>query len=147
MVFGEALYLPRTATRAEQRALDYALVERMSHLMEAQPCHITAGILYNRALHGRTERLGFEGESHPLMAKARPRAVREEVSRSLSLFAHKGLIQMHGDSIDIRPGAMLNHPGPEYPFRKQHPVRFLVNQVLHLPGLVDAIEHAARECR
>lgn len=161
VVFGPPVYLPQNADRAAQRDLDFRIVEMMGDLVEINVMHVVAGIIYLRCLHGRAEPLGvdtldkavesalsqltdriIDPEAHSHRARA--------IGSALAFLERSGngndFIRLNGGNVLVNADAVLFSPAHDTTYRKTNPIKYTVNQILHLPDVIDAIEHAASLC-
>lgn len=154
VAFGPPLYVPADADRAVQRELDLELIDAMGQLVELNIAHIVAGILYCRALHGRAPEMSCDAlvaaarevlnacDALPTdpEARANPAA---ECRQTLAFLSEKGAISVSGSSFIIHTDRVLSTPEPDTNYAKLNPVKHLLNQILHLPVAIQAIEAAA----
>ncbi|NUM53919.1 MAG: hypothetical protein HUU46_09775 [Candidatus Hydrogenedentes bacterium] len=154
LVFGPPVYLPHDADRAVQRDLDFRIIELMAGLVEINVTHIVAGIVYLRCLHGRTEPLSIDAlnksiestiERLPnrLIDPAARADCRGQLEAALDHFAKSQLIVLRSNSITPVAGAVLAAPPHDTTYRAINPIKYAVNQILHLPDVIDAVERAA----
>lgn len=158
LVFGDPLYLKPAADRAAQRQLDFELTQRIGQLVEINAPHLVAGLLYLRALHRlpdcslqdvidavsrMVERLREYAYLHPELTLEPEIAV----GRTVNFFAAAGLLNINGPSIIINPSSILSTPALTTKFRKENPLQFQLNQILHLPYLIEALEAAVLTSR
>lgn len=154
VVFGPPVHLPHDADRATQRELDYQLIELMGNLVEINVTHVLAGIIYLRCLHGRGENVRIEALDQAVasvlkeLGKRRidPAAANRgaQIEAALNYFAKSRCIVRSGDSIAPVVESVLAAPPHDTTYRTANPIKYAVNQILHLPDVVDAIENAAR---
>jgi len=154
VVFGEPLYLEADANRARQREHDFALAVRISELVEINMAHLLAGILYLHCLHQRPPRLltgnlqkAVKTAAAGITGRYVDPAVMDHFDRefdaTLRFFQRYGMLSRSGETITLNCGAILAVPPLETNYRKQNPVKFQVNQILHLADVVAQIERAA----
>jgi len=157
VVFGGPVYLPHDADRAAQRELDFHLIGLMGDLVEINVTHAAAGIIYLHCLHARGGLLEFDAldaaVAHALERMPRRRIGpaarndrRAQLEATLDHFAAAQLVARNGGAVTLFPGAVLASPPHDTTYRALNPVKYAVNQVLHLPDVIDAIEDAARAC-
>jgi hypothetical protein len=161
VAFGQSVALPHDADRAAQRDLDFQLIERMGDLVEINATHIVAGILYLHCLHGRTGPLNVDRIDKAVeSAFARlpnrhidPAARTDHgnaVRAALTFFARGaqdgGFVRLTGSEVFCNTEAVLASPPHDTTYRKANPIKYSINQVLHLPDVIDAMEHAALAC-
>ena len=151
IAFGPPQYLEAGTDRAAQRAFDARLIEETASLVEINASHVVAGILYMKALHGVIAPFGTRELERALprvfsKVAARlldPRALTEgprEVDRALRLFERKGFVDRRGSLVVPRAARILSVPGAGVLYRKAHPLKYTVNQILHFPDLIAALE-------
>ncbi len=154
IVFGEALELPEKADREQQRALDFALLERIGGLLEIHLPHLLCGILYLRALHGRREPVARaalgqaltrtrDALTHPYVDPRAFECFEEEFTGALRYLGKHGMLVARGAEIVPRYEAILTNPPLDSKYRKRNPVRYYSNQLLHLASVCDTLEREA----
>ncbi len=150
VAFGPPVILRHGADRHEQRALDFQLIETMSELIEIHVPHIVSGILYLRCLHKIRGPLSFVrlredvGKvigciPHRLVASAATVNLEEELHLTLKYLESKDILRHLESDILTNSEAILFAPPLDTTYRDANPVRFLVNQILHLPDLTQAL--------
>jgi 1-acyl-sn-glycerol-3-phosphate acyltransferase len=156
IVFGEALSLPAEADRDDQRALDRKLIENMGQNTEVHAAHLVGGIVYLRALHKHAlqfpsaelvERckdvlraLNEDRLLHPSLQENVPEAVEEAVE----YFVRCGMLAWAGEELIIEREAVLAAPELTAEYRRKNPVKFCVNQILHLSDVTAALNKLYR---
>ncbi|MCC6794850.1 MAG: hypothetical protein IT366_07000 [Candidatus Hydrogenedentes bacterium] len=153
VVFGPPVYLPHDADRTVQRDLDFRLIELMGDLVEVNITQIAAGILYLHCLHQRGESIAIDALDSAvsdalslLKRQIDPAAVgdrRPQLEATLDYFAKAHLILRRSDSITLLREKVLASPPPDTTYRSANPIKYAINQVLHLPDVIDAVEAAA----
>ena len=150
--FGKPLYLEGVGDRAAQRALDFQLIEEIGRIFEISVSHILAAILYLHRLHAlsTTLTIDFLRNTAQYVVKTiqserriAPEAFSElprEVFSTLKYFAKHKLVTVQRDSIIPHDEAILRVPTWDRSYRDVNPLKFLCNQVAHMPDLVRAIE-------
>jgi len=152
--FGPARYLQTGARKAEQRALDFAIVEDIASLVVLHAPHVVGGLLYLTALHRREPRWTLEELDHAVAdVLARrphahiddpgPREVRRQTAKFVALCEKQGLLRRESGAICIEPEAVLATPELGVSYRKVHLIKWTANQVQHLPEVVNALEDVA----
>ena len=152
--FGEPLRLPANAGREEQRALDYALMERMGELVELNAAQITAALLYLHALHGRGDavnRTAVEEAIARVTSNVPARRVDPalfvdlagELDRSLRFFEKRRMLRRQGDSVRLNHDAILTAPLACARYRKANPLKYLANEILHLSDVTARLDEFA----
>jgi 1-acyl-sn-glycerol-3-phosphate acyltransferase len=155
IVFGEALYLNSGAKRQEQRSLDFELVSRIGALVEIGVPHVVSGLLYLRCLHQRGEQVAVASlteavrkvllqiEDHHIDPAAISK-LDTEIEATLAYFANKDMLTREGEIISLKPDLILSAPEPDREYKRKNPVKFQLNQILHLSDVVAHIETAER---
>ncbi len=154
VVFGPPVYLPHDADRAAQRELDFRLIGLMGDLVEINVTHIVAGTVYLHCLHGRGEALRIDALDQAVGSAIEqlpdrhidPAALsdrRGQLEATVDYFANSHLIVRCSDSITPIVDAVLVSPPHDTTYRSANPIKYAVNQILHLSDVVDAIERAA----
>jgi 1-acyl-sn-glycerol-3-phosphate acyltransferase len=157
VVFGPPVYLPHDADRAAQRDLDFRLIELMGDLVEINMTQIVAGIIYLHCLHSRGEELRIDALDRAVasaLAQLPDRHIdpaalsdrRVQLEATLDYFAKSQLVLRCSDSITPIAGAVLASPPHDTTYRPTNPIKYAVNQILHLSDAIDAIERAASLC-
>jgi hypothetical protein len=155
VVFGPPVFLPHDADRTIQRNLDFKLVELMGDLVEVNVTQITAGIIYLHCLHQRGEAIAIDALDRAIseaLAQLTNRQIdpaaisnrKPQLEATLDYFAKAHLILRCSDSITLLREKVLASPPPDTAYRAANPIKYAINQVLHLPDVIDAIEAAAR---
>lgn len=151
IVFGEPHYLREGAGRAEQRAFDLEFTAAMSRLLEINVPHILSGILYLRCLHNARGPLSFIALQGMVADALReipnrhidPAAKTDpagELRRTLRYLDKRGMIEFRGKSVEPNSEAILAAPPVDAQYRRNNPVKYLTNQILHLSDVTAAIE-------
>lgn len=154
MAFGEPLYLPEGAGREEQRALDYALTERMGDLVEMHALHILGGVLYLRCLRGYAGAIALDALAAAVqeLVKGLPNrlfdprltsATEMELHHAANYLAKSGVLRIERRAILPECAAVLACPPVNDVFRESHPLRFHMNMIIHLVDVCAALESAA----
>lgn len=149
--FGHPRYLDENAGRDAQRDFDISLIEDISRLIEVNMGHIVAGLLYNHCLMGGKACIreasirsavgnvvsAICNLQHAPELDSSPEAAYQRVMRFLE---KKNIVTRDGRDIALAKDLILCCPPLKRGFVKQNPIKFLVNQVLHYPAFVEAIE-------
>ena len=154
VVFGEPMYLSPGADRDVQRAFDLDLVARMGDGVEVNVPQVLSALLYLRCAHGKPPvadaedlcgRVGtvFDQITERLVDPAARIDLAGEFRHALRYFAKKGAIRTVGPSVECNPALILSCPAPDRRYKRQNPVKYLANQILHLTGVTRLIERAA----
>lgn len=154
VIFGEPQYLAHDADRQAQRDMDFKIIELMGGLLEINAAHLVAGILYLRCLHGvkapasiqRYETAVTSAIERCPNRRIDP-ALRSDASgetkSTLRYFEEAGLISMLDQQVVPNVEAILHAPEHDKDYHRRNPVKHLVNQYLHLPDVIEAIEAIA----
>lgn len=154
VVFGPPVFLPHDADRTVQRDLDFKLIELMGDLVEINVTHIVSGILYLHCLHQRGETIPIDALdaavgsaiaelSHRHVDPAAKGDRRRQLETTLDYFANAQLVLRCNDSITVLNNHVLASPPADTTYRSANPIRYALNQILHMPDVIDAIEAAA----
>ena len=154
VMFGPPVFLPHDADRAAQRELDFRLIELMGDLVEINITHIAAGVIYLHCLHQRGETIAIDAldtAAGAVIAQLSNRHIdpaadckrREQLETTLDYFAKAQLVLRCNDSITVHRNNVLASPPPDTNYRSANPIKYAINQILHLPDVIDAIEWAA----
>ena len=151
VTFGPPQYIDDTANRRAQREFDAEMALRIGQLVEVNALHVVGGILYLRALHGLPDRLSLEelrGAIEKLAAD--PRGTRidpalrddpaQEITAALRYYRRRGMLSWRKGHIVVNREAILSCPALTTRYRHRNPVKFFVNQVLHLGTFVQRLE-------
>lgn len=155
VALGAPRYLEPGARRPAQRDFDEALVLAISELVEINSLHILSGLLYLHCLHRRpaavTREALRDGTRVVLSNLASGRLVdpglamrlASETEATLRYLQRHGMLRVTGNTVALQPNAILAAPPLDTRYRKANPVKFAVNQTLHLPDVVAALELGA----
>jgi len=148
--FGEAIHLPEGAGRDAQRDTDLAIAVAMSDQVVVTALHAVCLLLYLRCLHGNGAPVPkvqlFAQASHVLNAlKGRVDAEPLEgepldLETPLRWLARQGVVSVEAGSVRPNAARILCVPELDTKYRKHNPVKYFVNQVLHLRAVTDAAE-------
>jgi 1-acyl-sn-glycerol-3-phosphate acyltransferase len=153
IIFGPQQFLDPGSSRDEQRAFELKLIEVMSQYVEISVPQIISVILYSRCLHSVTESVTtewltdkvkqfIETTEYPWLDEEDLGDVDEAVQLSLPFFEKHDMIAMSGNEVTPISGAILFTPELE-DFFKKNPVKYMVNQLLHLADVLERIEELA----
>ena len=152
VVLGEPRFLDPAASREAQRAFDCDLAVEIGNLIEINLLHVLSGLLYLRALHGRSDTASIASlqqaaqavvdalpthrHRDPSLAKITGRDLR----RVLRFLTRRKLLTLQGTNIRLNSSAILAVPELDTKYLKRNPVKYHTNQVLHLRDVVNALE-------
>ena len=155
IVFGPPHYLEmegtRSPDRARQRAFDFALFQAMADLVEVNAAHLVATMFYLNALHGCSNSLEMsvlqenvrkiaEILQNRYVDPALTTQPDAEVEQVVTYLGEKGIVTRSGGSIILDHKAILTVPSAEVSYRRANPIRYLTNQILHLPDVTGLVE-------
>lgn len=149
--FGAACYLASDLEPEQQREFDFALVERIAELVEVNVAQITSLILYLRCLHGLPPAISMadledaarrvlERQRHPFVEPDASTHLARHLRATLAFFQKAGILVMDGANVIADAPRILSAPVIDDRYRKKNPLKFFVNQVLHVPSLLEAAE-------
>ena len=154
LIFGPAVYLDVNADRAAQRDFDFDLMPRMGDLVEINVLHLAGGILYLTCLHQLAERMPLD-DLERRVARARdaitkryidPEAasnLRSELRELVAFLEKHGQVRVESTGIELNRDTILSAPEPDKTYKLKNPVKFFVNQIVHLPDVVEALHESA----
>jgi len=151
VIFGPEQILRRGVSRAEQRAFDEHIIEVLGPLVEINAAQLVSTVLYLRCIHGMHDAIAvgriteivakvFDTTTHGYVDPEDSADVARAVRRSLKQLRRFGMLDFAGGAVVPRVSAILNTPPLTTQFRKQNPVKFLANQILHLADVTHLIE-------
>lgn len=151
LVFGAPLYLPPGTDRAAQREFDYRLVVAMSDLVEVNAGQILSAYLYLHCLHGLPDTLDIavlvqrirsvlDGVTRRHVDPAAYADLEGEIRRALHFLRKRGLLRVGPRRVRLNRDAVLSVPKSISEYSKRNPLKYLANQILHMPDVVRAIE-------
>ncbi len=153
IAFGPPLHLSAEGGRGAQRALDYALAEAMGDLVEINAAQLAAALLHNRCLRGpgNVSIAALSAAMNDIVRRVPDRHVdpalrdspEHELRETLRYFQKRLMIRLRPGEVRPRRDAVLATPPLDKHYRKRNPVKYLANQLLHLPDVTAAIEDAA----
>jgi 1-acyl-sn-glycerol-3-phosphate acyltransferase len=159
VAFGPPLYLDTKASREEQRAFDLEVMTRVGDLVELHGTHVVSGLLYLQALHGGSDTVGLDalinavGEVLKKLSPDRgvdPHLLDEQetaVQDALQYLAKREAVLLSGGGVTLNRDTILFAPERDTRYRKDNPVKFFLNQVIHLRDVVNALEESAVRLR
>lgn len=151
VIFGAEQFLKAGATRDEQRAFDAHLVEVMSDLVEINVPQLVAALLYTRCLHGLKSPIALEDIreivasivnelGHRYVDPEDAADVPTSVDAAVRYFKIRGMLKRKDAKIIPNVEKILSVPELTKKYRKQNPVKYLTNQILHLGDVTGLIE-------
>lgn len=155
IVFGPPLTLPPNVTREEQRAFDFRVIEAMGGLVELQMVHVIAGVLFLSALHRCSPRRriddltdaarnAFLGCDYPLRNPGDVADPAAAAVKALAYFLRYRVLSLK-DAVCSRCDArILANADLNAEYRHKSPVKYLVNQILHLNSVIPALDGAVQ---
>ncbi len=155
VVFGAPAYLETPADRDTLRRFDQTLVARIGELIEIQVLHVVSGLLYLRCLHGlrgpveiaaltAAARRVFDGLARRHVEPAAWQDLDRAVRDAVRYFGRRRMLRVAGDAIIPDAERILSMPPLDTRYGKRNPVKYLVNQVLHLGDLTALLEEYYR---
>jgi len=154
-VFGDPIYLSPEATREEQRAFDFHLIEVLAELVEVNVPQIVSLILYLRCLHNLTVDMtirDLEKRVAQVFDTTKGRYIDPVVDEDLAgavygaldFLETAGMLQIRNGMIVMDVARILSAPEPDTKYRQKNPVKYLVNELVHMGDVINAAERAAR---
>lgn len=151
VIFGPEQFLKAGASREERRAFDHRLIEIMGGLVEINAAQILAALLYTRCLHGMTAPIAVNDlkelvggtlreTQHPYVDPEDVADVPHAVDRALRYFKKHGMLERNNGKITPNVPAILSVPELTTNYRKENPVKYLTNQILHLGEITALVE-------
>ncbi len=154
VIFGPEIFLPRGATRAEQRLFDEHLIEALGPLVEINAAQVVAALLYTRCLHGLIGPIAvdelvkivsglFDDFDHAYLDPEDKADAGRAVRGALRYLRKGRMLTLRGGKVCPIADAILSTPPLTTKFRDLNPVKYLTNQILHLGGVTALIEQRA----
>ncbi len=151
VVFGPEQFLKPGASREERSAFDHRLIEVMAGLIEINAAQVLAALLYTRCLHGMTAPIAVSDlkelvggilreTQHPYVDPEDLADVPFAVDRALRYFKKRGMLDRKDSKITPKAPAILSVPALTIEYRKENPVKYLTNQILHLSEVTAHVE-------
>lgn len=152
VTIGKPMYLAANASRAEQREMDFQLIENMAALVKIDVAHVLAAYLYLNALHGKN-RISLEETQDRtrdvlqefIMTSTDPAAMlrlEKQIMRALKYFEKHEMLSVNGPDIELNKDSVLASPPVDRAYKRVNPIKYLTNQLLHLKDETAAIERA-----
>jgi 1-acyl-sn-glycerol-3-phosphate acyltransferase len=156
MVFGTPHHLPDGADRTEQREFDHRIMSALGDYVEINAPQLASGILYLLCLHGFRPVLAqaalaeaiHEAVQHLPNRRLDPALhtrLEEEVTATLHFLEKKGQLSVSKREIRLDSDAILTAPALGTRYRKENPVKYLLNQVIDLKDVAKALDDAASQ--
>lgn len=156
LIFGPPLFLESDATREGLREFDHQIVYAMSALVEISCAHIVSGLIYLHALHGRAIEIQVSelvkwveivtGDlEHVHLCPELVANPQQSTAQTIRYLAKHEMLHISMDTIVLRPEAILSLPPLDTRYRRANPVKYLVNQTVHLGEFVAACERVTLE--
>ncbi len=151
VIFGPEQFLERSASRQERRAFDQRLIEVMGGLVEVNASQVLAALLFTRCLHGMTAPISVDDlqdlvrgilrqTQHPYVDPEDLADVPHAVDRALRYFKKHGMLDRKDGKVTPKVEAILSLPELTTKYRKDNPVKYLTNQILHLGDVTALVE-------
>ncbi len=153
-ILGPPLYLDHAADRDAMREFDANVVVAMSRLVEINAAQLVSALLYLRVLHGRTSSVTIDRLADDI-SQVSPRlkglhadpAISAdaigEVGAVVRFLAREGMVSLDGQSIRPNAERILLPPPLDTTYRRENPVKYLANQILHFGDVVEGITERA----
>ena len=148
--FGETRYLPEGAGREAQRDFDFNLAVEMSNQIVVTPFHALCVLIFLRCVHGRIEARScsaWSADVSDIMSRITGQVetppaldIEAAVPPRLAWMQEHGILRLDGEEVTILSEAVLVLPEVGTKFRKENPVRFYTNQVMHFRAVAEAAE-------
>jgi hypothetical protein len=151
MVYGPEQFLPDNASRDEQRAYDYKMVELIGNQVEVCVPQVVSVMLYTACLHHLWEtesvvrltswvRAVREESDHPYWDGEDDADLGVAVDLTLKYLAKCKILSRTGDEFTINTEKILSVPDLEAKYYNANPVKYMTNQLLHLGDLIESIQ-------
>lgn len=151
VIFGTEQFLKRGASREERRAFDHRLIEVMGEVVEINAAQILAALLYTRCLHDMSAPIAvndlkdlvagiLQETRHPYLDPEDVADIPHAVDRALRYFKKHGMLDRNDGKIAPDVPAILSVPALTTKYRKENPVKYLTNQILHLGDVTALVE-------
>lgn len=156
VVIGAPRYLAVNASREEQREFDCALAAAIGDLVECNIFHLLSGPIYLHALHARgntvpvaalVQAVQYQVAAwpvgrylDPMLRSAGLAQLDREVRRAMRYVAKSGLLTLEGEAVRLEVKNILAAPELDTSYLKKNPVKYHVNQAMHLAEVVALFE-------
>jgi hypothetical protein len=156
MVFGHPMVMAENTTKDQYRTFDHEMAAAMANLIEINVPQLAAAFLYFHALHNGSRQIQkewFAGEirailnslEHPYIDSRAMSNFGEEIDQTLQYFDNYGFIGWRLGTLHINRKRILKVPKVKHYWLWVHPLRYLANQIAHLPQPVRVIESRVLE--
>jgi len=153
VVFTKPRYLAAGATRQEQRQADFDVVEAIAGAVELHAPHLVCAYLWLHAIHHAAPRFrrgalttavrdAHLRTHHSFVDPALESDTDVEITRTLAWLAHCGFVCAEGDTVEYDRDRVLHCPGLDTNYRKENPVKFHANQMMHIRDAVASLERS-----
>lgn len=151
VIFGPEQFLKPGATREEQQDFDYHIIEIMGGLVEINVVQILAAVLYLRCLHGMTAPIAtgdlqeiveaiWAKLTHPNLDPEDAADIPQATNRAIAYFAKSNMLTQQAKKVTPNTQKILSTPELTTKYRKENPIKYLTNQLLHLSQVTTLIE-------
>lgn len=151
VIVGEPRFLEPNARREAQRDFDAALLCDLSDLVELHMLHFLSMFIYLRCLHDlpleidknmlhNPTRRCVAALRHRYLDPAFESAFDHDFERVLFYLARHRMLAQYGNHIKLNRAAVLSCPEMDTRYRTANPVKYHVNQILHLADVVAVCE-------
>lgn len=151
VIVGEPRFLEPNARRDAQRDFDAALLCDLSDLVELHMLHFLSAFIYLQCLHdlplalnakdlGRAVHRLLEALRHRYLDPTLDTNFEGDFEQALRYLARQKMLTRQGDHVTLDRAAVLACPEMDTRYRTANPVRYHVNQILHLADVVAACE-------
>jgi hypothetical protein len=159
VAFGAPHFLAPDADREAQRAFDFNLAVAIGDLIEVHALHLLSAILYLHVLHGGPPRLARGGVVAAVCGAAAaltaPRLIAPSLrgeagaaaEAALRFLEKRRLLTQRGTEVLLHAERMLAVPPLDTKYLRANPVKYHVNQIMHLGDVLAAAEAAAGSLR
>ena len=151
VIVGEPRFLEPNARREAQRDFDAALLCELSDLIELHMLHFLSMFIYLQCLHNLPTALDTKdlaGAARRMVETLRHRYTDPaldthfdaDFEQALRYLARQKMLTRQGDRVILERDAVLACPEMDTRYRTANPVKYHVNQILHLRDVVAVCE-------
>lgn len=151
VIVGEPRFLEPNARREAQRDFDAALLCDLSDLVELHMLHFLSMFIYLQCLHDRPLTLDtkeltaivrrmLEALRHRYTDPALDTSFDDDLAQALRYLAQLKMLTRQRDRVTLNREAILDCPEMDTRYRTANPVKYHVNQILHLSDVVAVCE-------